>query len=416
MKDIKNSSIFIKTSFFVFLYIILAKIFGYLFRIIVAREDLVLYGNYNLAMSLIGLVIPFLLLGFQEGIVRNVSFYNTKKDTKYSRIIINSTIKISFFFSVIVAIIIYIFSSQISSLFNAEIATLLKFLSPVIPLIVLTKIFQSILKANRKPALGTLLEQFVPNLLRLIILLIFFYFGIKLFGIIFSFLFSYLVAVLILFMLTSSFFKFSSKLDLKIVQYSWPLIFVTASIGLMGQIDTLFLGLFTNIEEVSLYNVAYPTAQMLTILSTSILSLYLPTITEKYAKNFSMEKDSFFVSKLIFISSFTSLLVILIFNKLIISVLFGKEYLQSSTPLIILATAYLFYNISQTSYNILLMKEKTKTLSIIFIISLSINVMLNLILIPSTDRLFNHGMYGAATATLISFMFLTFFLKKESKK
>ena len=68
----------------VFIFIIITRILGYLFRIIIARHDFNLYGQYNLALIIINIIIPIILLGFTFGIIRYVSFYNARGEKEKS--------------------------------------------------------------------------------------------------------------------------------------------------------------------------------------------------------------------------------------------------------------------------------------------------------------------------------------------
>ena len=410
----ENNEKILKSGVLVFVFILFSRIFGYLFRIIIARYDINLYGQYNLIIALIDFVIPFLLLGFSLGIVRYVSFYNSEKEK--SNLIISSAIKIAIPVSILAYFVFFIFSSKISELLNLEDSNLIKFLALLIPIMISSKIFSSILEAKKLPALSTFLSQLIPNLLRFIIIIPFIYIGLGKSGIISAFIISYSFSLLTLFFASKTFYKIKPGFSKELLKFSWPLIFVSLGMGIMVQIDTIFLGIFTNIEEVSLYSVAYPTSQLLTIFSISILSLFLPIITEKFSQKKSIKKEYKFVTSLIFILSALSIIILTLFGKKIILLFFGLNYIDAYIPLIILSFAYLFYNISQPSYNILLMKEKTSSILIIFSISLTLNIILNSILIPYFHSEFAHGMYGAAIATLISFSILSVMIMIHSKK
>lgn len=410
----ENNKKILKSGLLVFAFILFSRIFGYLFRIIIARYDSDLYGQYNLIIAIIDFIIPFLLLGFSLGIVRYVSFYNSEKEK--SDIIISSAIKIAIPVSILAYIILFIFSSRISGLLNLEDSNLIKFLALLIPIIVSSKIFSSILEAKKLPHVSTFLSQLIPNLLRVIIILPFIYLGLGKVGVVSSFIISYSFSLLFLFLASKKFYKIKPGFSKELLKFSWPLMFVSLGMGIMVQIDTIFLGIFTNIKEVSLYSVAYPTSQLLTIFSISILSLFLPMITEKFSQKKSIKKEYKFVTFLIFILSALSIIILILFGKQIILLFFGINYIEAYIPLVILSFAYLFYNISQPAYNILLMKEKTSSILIIFSISLIINIILNSLLIPYFHLEFAHGMYGAALATLISFSILSVTIIIHSRK
>jgi O-antigen/teichoic acid export membrane protein len=89
------------------------------------------------------------------------------------------------------------------------------------------------------------------------------------------------------------------------------------------------------------------------------------------------------------------LFCIIIFSTYLLS-FFGSDYIIAKNALIILASSQLFNSISGPSAIFLNMTGRQKSLNIILIIALLINVTLNVILIPIL------GMIGAALSTAIS--------------
>ena len=89
------------------------------------------------------------------------------------------------------------------------------------------------------------------------------------------------------------------------------------------------------------------------------------------------------------------LFCIIIFSTYLLS-FFGSDYIIAKNALIILASSQLFNSISGPSAIFLNMTGRQKTLNIILIIALLINVALNVTLIPTL------GMIGAALSTAIS--------------
>mgnify|MGYP001566326930 FL=1 len=73
----------------------------------------------------------------------------------------------------------------------------------------------------------------------------------------------------------------------------------------------------------------------------------------------------------------------------------GKEYNVAYIAMIILILANIFYSLSHIYSNLLQMLKKTKTIFVIFLISIVINIVLNIILIPP------YGIIGAAIAAAV---------------
>jgi O-antigen/teichoic acid export membrane protein len=104
------------------------------------------------------------------------------------------------------------------------------------------------------------------------------------------------------------------------------------------------------------------------------------------------------VSRWVFFVNFPIFLVIAVFSRHIIKILFGQDYVAGGAALTILAIGHLIYSLSYTSSNILSMAKKTRTIFIISLIFAGSNLVLNYFLIPL------YGVNGAAIATSISFV------------
>jgi O-antigen/teichoic acid export membrane protein len=190
------------------------------------------------------------------------------------------------------------------------------------------------------------------------------------------------------------------------VFFSIPLSLVSIFLALIGYMDTIFLGALTDISEVAFYNVALPTAHLLFIFSTSLLALFLPLVTEKYAKNQNLKGDYMSVTKWIFMSTLPFSLIMILFSDNILWILFGQKYLSASITLSILAFSFFINSLAQPSKHILIMLKKSKLILVLVCVAFSLNILLNIILIPFFDKNYAHGMYGAALSTMISLFFL----------
>jgi len=402
----------------VFFGMVFARLVGYFFRIIVARTDIELYGLYNLAFVIISFIMPFIMFGLDEGILRYVSFYHGKKDKEKADIIISTALKIVLPLSILVCLILFFYSDFIAGFFHTKnLSIFLKFFAFLIPIIVLSNIFSSILKAHKKVAASIIAKEFLESLLRLLIIILSFYFGYRLLGVVSGFLIANIIALIILFFSSKKLFHFRLKgFHKKLLTFSLPILFSSIIWLIIVHTDTLMLGYFTNIKEVALYSAVVPTAQFLFIFAISFLSIFLPTITEQYAKNENVKNTYNIVTKWIILTTLPFALIMILFSNKILLGLFGQEYSVAGFSLSILAFSYFFYAFSQPAENVLVMMKKTMLRFYFILISFVINIILNLILIPRFDRLYGHGMYGAAVATGLSFLVLTIFNLKFSYK
>lgn len=400
-----------KAGWIVFIGVLFSKIFGYLFRIVVARTDLELYGTYNLAFSIIGFLIPFVMLGLDGGLIKYGSYYKGKNARKKLDIAISTALKTIILTSAVFAFPLFFFSNKIADFFDTPmLGIFLRFFSLIIPLMALFNISSSVLTVNKKVGAVVFADSVFNNFLRLVILAGLFYIGAREFGVILAFLVSYFISMIFVFYSAKKYFTFRIKgFDFKLLKLSLYLLLVFVIGSLLVRTDTIMLGILANVSEVGLYNSALPTAQLLLIFSLSFLAIFLPVITIKYSRGQNIREDFQSVTKWIFLSTFPFALLMIFFSKEILLILFGEEYISASATLSILSFSYIFYILGHTSEKVLIMFEKIKVMLLLVLGVFILNILLNLILIPYFHISYGHGMYGAAISTGISLFIISFF-------
>jgi len=400
-----------KSALIVFFSMIFAKAVGYIFRVIVARADIELYGLYNLGLVIITFLMFFALAGLSRGILRYVPYYQSRNDKEKADSTISTASKIVLGLSMFFSLLLFFFSDKISFFFGIDkLSSILKPFSVLIPVMAMSNIFANILTANKRIAHSTLPIYIVEPLLRVTIAIAFFSIGWMIFGLVIALLISNFAVLLLLFYYSKKHYRFRlDAFDKELIIFSFPLALITFSLIFMKSIDTIMLGYLTTIKEVALYNAALPTVMLLMIFPTSLLSVFLPIISEKNAKKANIGKEYYSVTKWIFISILPFASIMVFFGKKILSLLFGEAYAAAGIPLSILAVSYIFASWSMSSRHVLIMLKKTRQIFYYFFAALVINLILNVLLIKLADRLYGHGMYGAGLATAISFLLLSIF-------
>jgi O-antigen/teichoic acid export membrane protein len=142
------------------------------------------------------------------------------------------------------------------------------------------------------------------------------------------------------------------------------------------------------------------------------MQIFFPVINKHYAtKKLNLISElSKQVTKWTLIINMPLLVLMIIFPGSFINLLFGSEYLAATNSLRILAIGAFFSSISIVSYNLIAMTGKSKLLLMNTILSSALNVILCSIFIPLW------GITGAASATALSFIFLSALLFFETKK
>ena len=188
-----------------------------------------------------------------------------------------------------------------------------------------------------------------------------------------------------------------------IIKYSMPIVFSTVSIYLLSSIDVFLIKYFEGNNYVAFYSVA---VKVISTISVAINSISLSIATEtayNYAnRNFeNLKKIMKKSGQIIFYFSLFSSLFLFFFREPILCV-FGKQYLASINVYTILLVGNFIMSISGNTYIYLLMTNKGMLMVKLLLLSVVINLSLNLILIP------RFGIEGAAVASIVSIILWNF--------
>ena len=399
----------------------ISKFLSYGYRVLVGRIGTEEYGLLSLGLAISGSLIVISTLGLNIGVQRYVSYYKGKLDDARIKGIITSSLKILLPLSLSFGLILFILSDLISIKFfhNANLSPILKILAISIPLTVLGDIFLNTIRAFQKVKYEVFTKNLGENFFKLLFTFIFIYLGLGVIGASIA----YVIAVFFTFIATLyivekkifPIFKTkvkSIKSNKELLFYSIPLVLNTFVFLVILWTDTIMIGYFKNASEVGIYNAALPTAQLMLIIPNSLVVLFLPILTELYAQKKTEMFGSLYktVTKWIFGSNLSLLIILVSFPKEILGILFGKEYTAGSEVLVIVSVCYFIFYLFLTSNRILLTLEKTKTVFYITLVGALTNVVLNLFFIPG------YGINGAAIATGISLLIMALLLLVSAYK
>lgn len=241
----------------------------------------------------------------------------------------------------------------------------------------------------------TIDETIITTILSLIFL---YFFNFKIFALIYGQLIS---GIIIFFLLILKFVrKYPLEFDLKILmlslKFSVPL---TPKIffGVIGsQIDKYILGLLGTLGGVGVYNIAQKIANVTFTFMTAIQNVFAPQV---YKKMFEMEKTKGAISIGLYLTPFLyiSLLVafsISLFSEEIVYILLPSEYYGAINIISIFTILYASYFFSKHPQ--LLYAKRTGLSSILFIVSILLNLIINIQFIKTW------GVLGAGWGSLLS--------------
>jgi O-antigen/teichoic acid export membrane protein len=196
------------------------------------------------------------------------------------------------------------------------------------------------------------------------------------------------------------------------LRYGIPLIFVGLFELLIQSSDRFFIGYYLGASAVGIYSAAYGIAVIPGFIAAIVMYILYPTIYKLYENN-EIEKLKVFLQY-----SWKYLLVLLIPATFGLSVLSGSLLALLTTPEFIPEGIYIIPVVSVTNIivalyaiyvGILTIRKKSHTILVAAGISVLINIILNIILIPK------FGIVSAALTTVIAYFFLVFICYLESR-
>ena len=185
----------------------------------------------------------------------------------------------------------------------------------------------------------------------------------------------------------------------EILRASYPMALSAISYFLMQSTDVLFISAYDTFESVAYYSIAVKLATVTALALISVNIVIAPKIASIYNdKNFSQLKLILKkATRINVVISLPIIILLLFFSEYVLST-FGSNYILAKNALWILLIAQFFNSITGPSSLYLNMTGRQKKLNVILVISLFINVVLNIILVP------DFGMLGAAISTTTSFV------------
>lgn len=403
----------------IFIGLIISKLIGYATRIYIARtlspEG---YGMIYLAFSVFTILTTVSIIGLNKGIQRYVAYHKGRNDDVKIKSVIVSSFKITLPISILLGIILFVLSDWISiTFFSIELSPLLKVITFMLPLSMVLSVSSFTMLGMQKVKYYVYSEWIIKPLFTFIGIFGFIYIGFNVIGGIFGYLFGFVIsAILSIYFLQTKVFKIF-KSNIKSVPYkkelmvfSIPVFFAGILDVMINQISSLMLGSLTNFADVGIFQAAFPTAQLMIIVPTAFSTLFLPIISDLYSQRKMDEIKNLYktLSKWIFFFIVPVLSLFTLFSDTFIRVFFGQEYIEASFSLILLSVGFMAFSFSDLSLSVLDTIKKTKLYILNSSVAAALIIVLNYFFIIS------YGVFGAALATTITFLVISFLRIIES--
>jgi O-antigen/teichoic acid export membrane protein len=419
-----NLKLLAKSSIVILIGVFLAKIFTYLYRIIIARYyGPEIYGFFNLSIMIVGWLISFSGLGLGYGLLKYIPIFRAKKHRKKISSIFRFSFKTVFLISILAGVLLFLFSDNIAlGIFHeSELSVFLKFFSIAVPLTVILEIFLAVFTSYEEYAWYTFIHKFLIGFLKLILIGVFIFIGLNSDSVFHSYNLGLFLSLVFAFFLFKYKFPFvlkknpvkkNKKLYREIFHYSWPLLFYGVVWQVFHWTDSFVLGYFKTASDVGIYNAAVPIAFLLMITPSLFMHLFFPMVNRELAKgNKSTVKQlSKQVGKWIFLINLPAVILLIFFPGAFLNILFGSQYISAENSLRILGIGVFFFSIFDVSHALMRTRKKTKIVLFNVLGVFVINLILNILFIPK------YGIVGAALSTTISLIILSFIFGFQTMK
>jgi O-antigen/teichoic acid export membrane protein len=384
-----------------FLYRIVGLFLNFFITFFIAKnygEEV--YGNYSLIFTLLQASSMIFALGLPNAIISYLGLH--KIEDHFSQFILKKGLKIVLLSSIIPSGVYFFFKEFIAlDIFgNSKLIPYLKIIAFTLPFAIIHEFILNFFIATKKFLKFNIFMFLVPNFIFLLLLatisisnenesLTFTFYSIAIsITLIIEFFFAFKKAEVAIFD------KLSTK---QILQFSSPMMLSSLFLFLLNWTDVFMLGFLTSTREVGIYNLAYKLASLSMLVIISVNVVLAPKISELYQSNQLLElhKTIQKVTRIVFLITIPIVLFLIIFSEFILG-MFGTNFIEGKTALIIIAIGMLFNVLTGNVDQILNMTNSPKILKNITLFGFVINVALNSFIIPK------YGINGAAIASLIT--------------
>ncbi|MBW3022747.1 flippase, partial [Candidatus Woesearchaeota archaeon] len=407
----------------VFIFIILAALFGYLVRLAIARAlSPVEFGLIYSIFALFGIFSIFQNMGLSEALVKYLAEFRIGNQSGKIKSAIIFTFTSQLATAFILSAVFWILAPYLAEhYFKNDLAingirlySIAIFLSPV------ENLFLSIFRGYQKQ-----IWYSASNLARMVFIFVATVALLSFSKTIFSPILAYVLVYLLSFCvylpyslskMFPNFFKTKTEkfkvVAKKLFYFGIPVVLTAVSATVISYTDTIMITYFKTLEDVALYSAAIPTAGLLWFFGSALAIVLLPLSSEIWKRKHShvMGEGINLLYKYGIIIVIPLVILMFVFPDLILRILFGQQYSAGANVLKILSFAAVFFTIGQINASILSGIGKPKINAKITAIAAVLNIIGNIFLIPII------GISGAAISTAISFAIMGVFGTTELKK
>jgi len=367
------------------------------------------YGLFAIGWSMLQISANTGQLGLPQGIIRLGAKYWKKEGEKF-RGIVQQSIGLTIVVGMLLAGLLYGFAFEIADIFGKpNLILVIRATSVALVLLLLLKVIAAATRISRRVQYSVIAEDLLPAFTLLMGVLIFtVWLQWGLYGSLISVILSYSIGVIavigFLIILYPGILKISTKTSFLRAIFSFSL---PASLAGMFGVATrwaarLFLGYFRPEAEVGIYQAAAQLATISIIILAATNTIFIPMISHFSARDDKHELNELYrvSTKWAVYLSLPLTLVLLIYPKDVIHLIYGDAYSQGALILVILTIGQLINAASGAVAPLHLMLGYQVRWMVVTGFSFMVALILNWWLIPIW------GMIGAAVADAVSIALL----------
>ena len=358
------------------------------------------YGIWSQILVTISLLAPFCTLGLSYAILR---FLGPEKDKGKISKGLSSIFAITALIGLALSALIFILSKPlaiavfggVNAAFYIKISSFLILLAAIDQLLI--NYFTAFQQMKRYSSFLILQTVGEVTLIAYLVLS-----GFGLFGAIISLLIVRLADSIIGFLWISSDVKFLTP-DFSIVKsylpYTLPLLPTALCYWLINLGDRYVIGYFMGVDAVGIYSASYGIGGLLVLFYAPLSSTLFPAMVHCYENNKIQELKTHLKYSLKFFLLFAipAFFGLSVLSKSLLVTLATSEFVEGGAVVSIVALATVLFSCGSINTHVLNLFKETKKVGLIYMTSASINVVMNIILVPLM------GIVGAAIATLVTF-------------
>lgn len=399
-----SSTDLLKGGSFILITLGLGLALSFLVKLVLARFlGRVEYGSIILGISILTAGNTVVVVGLDRGVGRYLPRYD---DVASKRGVIVSALQIAMPFSFVVGLVIALLAGAIAThiFHDPSITPVLRVFGATIPLSVFVSLFLGTVQGLKKSLPKAIANLLLPlSQLVLIVLIMFLGFGVIVASLAYAASYA-LMCVAGLYYLV----RYTPLLERvkpkkqhrELLLFSLPLMVSYITVNMFSNIDMFMLGYFSSTGIVGVYSAMYSLSTLLQLGLVSFGYLYMPTISDLHARGELEEMWDKYNVVTVWIAATTApvFLVFILVPDVVIRYTFGPEYVAGILALVVLASGYMANVFLGPNMRTLVSIGETRAIMYNNVFVATVNVALNLVLIP------RYSFLGAAAATTASYL------------